>query len=117
MAVTIYNNIDRVAGNPQESVHILIELLWDTTLSPVARFDDEETMILGPVSLNSNDDGYWEKTVVPNEAILPADSVYRITETLRSGPVSVYFVSVPNPATPVVWVGDCIVVKPSWVVG
>jgi hypothetical protein len=115
MPVTIYNNIDKVAGNPQESVHVLIELLWDTNESPVARVDEEETMIQGSVSLSSDADGRWEKDVVPNDVILPVDNVYRITETLKSGPVSTYFISLSDGATADFWVGDFLVAKPSWV--
>lgn len=107
---TVYNNIDRVAGDPS-AVSIKIELLWDKADSLVAKDTDTETMYQGPFQTDSNDLGYWSASLVPNDVIEPTDNVYRITEGDWQ-----YYIFVPSSATPTYWTGNLSVIKPSWVV-
>ena len=115
MSVTIYNNIDKVAGDPQMSVTVTLELLWDQSVAPVAKVDDADTMIAGSYTFNGDEDGYWEREVVANEDISPADTVYKVTEAFSDGTNSTYYVSVVTSATPIQWVGDIIAATPDWI--
>jgi len=113
---TIFNNVDRVAGDPLSSVLVTIVLLWDTTLSPIAKIEAEDTIVRGTYGTTTDLDGHWEVDLVPNDEITPADSVYKITERLSTSNESVtYYVSVPNSATPTSWIGDILVEAPSWI--
>jgi len=107
---TVYNNIDKVAGDPS-AVTIKIELLWDKTDSPVAKDTDTETMYQGPFQTDVDEEGHWETSLVPNDVIEPTDNVYRITEGDW-----IYYIFVPSGATPTYWTGNISVTKPSWVV-
>lgn len=112
---TIFNNVDKVAGNPQ-SVYVEIALVWDTDESPIARDISNDSMIQGPVTVDADETGNWTINVVPNDSILPAANAYRIKETIKSTKVSTtYYISVPDAATPEFWVGDLIISTPSWV--
>lgn len=113
---TIYNNIDRVADEPKLGVNVKIDLVWDASTSPVALHIDEETMIQGSNGAQTDVEGYWEKDdIVPNDLISPAGSVYKITEELSNSNDVVYYISVPDNATPVFWTGGLIVSRPSYV--
>lgn len=112
---TIFNNIDKVAGEPLVSVIVNIVLSWDKNESAVATVTDEETMIRGTYGTETDVDGRWEINLVSNDEITPEDSVYKITERITStNETTIYYVSVPNSATPTSWVGDILVAKPSW---
>ena len=116
---TIYNNIEKVAGQAQEGVLVTITLLWDKDESIVAKIDDEDTMVQGSFGTSTDEDGRWEQaTIVTNDSITPAGSVYSVTERLAGTESAVtYYVSVPDGATPVYWVGDILVDKPEvWIV-
>lgn len=115
---TIYNNIDRVADIPKLGVKVTIDLVWEKSASPVAYQAGTETMIQGPVGTNTDAAGYWSKTsLVPNDEITPADSLYKITEEKQNQEDYTYFISIPTGATPVYWVGDLLVTEvPSWAV-
>lgn len=113
---TIFNNIDKVGGAAQAGVLVTIDLLWDTSASPVARISDEDTLVHGSFGTTTDEDGAWEQDVVPNDSILPADSVYKITERLSTSETGLtYYVSVPDNATPTFWVGDILTDTPEWV--
>ena len=118
MAV-IFNNIDRVAGDPLASVNVTIELIWDNSNNPVARVLDEDTVVRGLYGTTTDGDGHWEVDLVPNDEITPAGSLYKITERLSISNDSVtYYVSVPNAATPTSWIGDIVLDTddlPGWV--
>lgn len=112
---TIYNNVDKVAGDPQ-AVSIKVELVWDTDDSPVARDVANFTMIQGYVEIDSDENGAWELSLVANDDILPADNAYKITETVKStGVKSSYYISIADSATPNYWVGSVIISEPVWV--
>ena len=112
---TIFNNIDKVSGDPFPAVVVSVELKWDTAESPVAITDDE-TMIRGTYGTQTNSSGNWEVSgLVPNDQIEPAGSVYEVIERITtSNSVVTYYVSIPDSATPTYWVGDYIVEKPTW---
>jgi len=118
MAV-IFNNIDRVAGDPLASVNVTIELIWDNSNNPVARVLDEDTVVRCLYGTTTDGDGHWEVDLVPNDEITPAGSLYKITERLSISNDSVtYYVSVPNAATPTSWIGDIVLDTddlPDWV--
>lgn len=111
---TISNTIKKANGAPQANVLVSVTLSWDTDESPVARDADNDFVIQGKYETVTDLDGYWEVEVTSNEVIEPADSVYKITETLKSGERTTYFVSVPDGATPNYWVGDIMVSAPAW---
>jgi hypothetical protein len=106
---TVFNNIDRVAGDPLNAVNVAIELIWDTSVSSIARILNEDTVVRGLYSTTTDADGYWEVDLVSNDDIIPADSLYKITERLAiSNDTAVYYISVPNSATPISWIGDIV---------
>lgn len=107
---TVYNNLDKVAGDPS-SLLVKIELLWDKTDSPVAMDTATETMYQGPFQTEADETGYWSANLVSNSDIEPTDNVYRVTEGDW-----IYYVFVPSGATPTYWTGGIRVNKPSWVV-
>lgn len=112
---TISNKVERADGTPQ-SISVKIQLLWDSTESPVAKDSANDAMIQGSTTIDSDENGSWSLTVTSNDDILPANNVYKIVETAKTGSTSnTYYVSVPN-TDPSFWVGDIIVSKPSWVV-
>lgn len=112
---TVFNNVDRVAGDPLSAVLVSIVLLWDTTLSPVAKIDGEDTIVRGTYGTTTDIDGHWEVDLVPNDEITPASSVYQITERLSTSNESItYYISVPNSATPTSWIGDIMADTPGW---
>lgn len=112
---TIYNNIDKVAGDPQ-SVAVTIALVWDTNTSAVAKDTTNSSFIQGPVTVDSDELGAWVTDVVDNDSILPSDNAYKITEEIKSsGAKTTYYINVPAGATPNYWVGDLIISTPSWV--
>ena len=113
---TIFNNIERVAG-AAESALVTITLMWDTTVSPVAKVEDEDAMIQGSYGTSTDLDGNWSVALTANDDITPVDSVYKITERITQGnATTTYYVSVPNNATPTFWVGDILVDEPAWAV-
>ena len=114
---TVFNNINKVAGDPQMSTSVAIEIVWDRSVSPVARVDDDDKMIQAPFYSETDDDGRWETNLVSNDSILPADSLYRVTEKAsQNTPAVIYYISVPDNATPTFWAGDLIVTDvPVWV--
>lgn len=116
---TVFNNIDRVAGDPLSSVMVSISLLWDTSLGTVAKIEDEDTMVRGTYGTESDADGHWEIDLVSNDDITPADSVYKVSERITSSnDIATYYISVPNSATPTSWIGDIILSQeelPSWI--
>jgi hypothetical protein len=116
---TIFNNVDRVAGDPLSSVLVTIVLLWDTSESPMAKIEDEDTIVRGTYGTSTDLDGHWEVDLVPNDEITPVDSVYKITERLSTNNDSItYYISVPDSATPTSWIGDIILSQeelPSWI--
>lgn len=114
---TVFNEIDKVAGDPQR-VSVEIRLVWDKSVSPVAVDADDSVMIRGPLLIQTNDEGYWETSLTPNSEITPADNAYQITETIETpsgDEVAVYYISVPDGATPMFWVGGIMIDKPDWV--
>jgi len=117
---TVYNNIDKVAGDPQSSATVKIELLFDKDEASVAKHVSSEVMIQGYFSTSVNTAGEWSTSLVPNSEITPSDNVYFVTETITEAgsskqSVTSYYVTVPVSATPVFWVGGLIVPKPGWV--
>lgn len=113
---TVYNNIDKVAGNPYTSVVVSIALVWDTSESLVAKIEADETMVRGNFGTETDVDGHWEvEGIVPNDEITPADSVYKVTERDSSSNSVTYYISVPTAATPTSWIGDIIVSTPDWI--
>jgi len=112
----VFNNINKVAGEPQLSAQVTIYLSWDITLSPVAKVNSTDSMIQGPFGVSTDEEGHWSAMLVPNVDVFPAGSVYRVVESISSNVNdTVYYISVPDGATPVSWVGDIIVSEPSWI--
>lgn len=113
---TVFNTIERVAGDPQQNALVSIDLVWDETLSPVAKIDGQSRMINGPWGNQTDDDGFWRVDLVPNDQILPAGSLYVVSERLeQNNETHLYYIEVPAQATPVeLWAGDLIQPKPSW---
>lgn len=111
----VYNTIDKVGGDPQE-LSVRIEILWDHTDHPVAMHTDEETMCDGPIQFRVNALGEWEKNLQPNDLIVPADNVYRVTHWREEGLLNsiTYYMYVDSSA-PSFWAGNLIVPKPDWV--
>lgn len=117
---TIFNNIDRVAGDPQ-TAEVRIDLVWDTSSSPVARNTDEDTFYRGPFRIDVDEDGHWSVVIAANDDILPLDNAYKITETLLNEEddtdeiSNVYYIFVPATASPSYWVGDILIDTPDWI--
>ncbi len=111
---TVFNNIDRVAGNPLESVVVKITRIWDNSVSPVATVEDSDTMIRSSYGTETDALGNWEVDLVSNDEITPEDSVYKVTERISSD-TTTYYISVPDSATPTSWVGDLIIATPDWI--
>lgn len=115
---TIFNTVERVAGSDQPRFAVSVELIWDKGLSPVAKLDSEDRLIHGPYSTYADFDGYWEiENIHPNDIILPAGSVYKITETFGDSDATttqLYYITVPSGATPTYWVGDCLTGEPDY---
>lgn len=116
---TVYNNIDKVAGNPNDSIVVSIELIWDTTESVIAKVISEETVVNGTHGTETDDDGNWSvSNIVSNDDITPSGSLYKVTERDSSNNTVIYYIDVPDAATPTSWVGDIIVETadlPTWV--
>lgn len=110
---TIFNTIEKVAGQPQPNIVVTVTLLWDTSVSPVAMNSSEETMIQGPYVTRTDEVGHWEIAVDSNDLITPVDSVYKVSEAVSDGPYE-YYITVPDGATPTFWVGDVMTTTPGW---
>lgn len=112
---TVYNYIDRVAGDPLASVVVNITLVWDTDESPVAVDTDDETMVRGTFGVETDTDGYWEVDLIPNDEISPTGSLYKVVERISSTEeTATYYIEVPGAATPTAWVGSLITEEPTW---
>lgn len=111
---TIHNSIDKVAGDPQSSAEVKIEIVWDSSQAVVPRHVGTETIIVGPFQSDADEDGYWEANLVPNTEILPVHNAYRVTETVDTTDV-VYYVYVTDSATPNYWSHSVSIAKPGWV--
>lgn len=112
---TIFNTVERVAGEDEPRFVIRIDLLWDSSLAPVAKVEDADIMISGPFYTMSDADGFWKVDhVYPNDVIVPTGSVYRVTETFSSSEQK-YFIQIPSGATEFYWTGDYVVPSPVWV--
>lgn len=118
MTVMVFNTIKKAAGGSvQDDFDVEVTLSWDTDESSVALHVDGEAMLKGTYRTQTDNDGMWSVELIENEAITPADSVYKITETERNTAniVNEYYISVSEDATPGDrWVGDLIVPKPAW---
>ncbi len=113
---TIFNTVERVAGEDQPRFEVEVELVWDTTVAPVAKVEADDILIHGPYYATADNDGHWAiGDLYANTVIVPADSVYKITETFTDSSSQVYYVSIPDAATPVFWVGDILIAEPEYV--
>ena len=113
---TVFNEIDRVAGDPLTSVVVSITLSWDTDEQAIATSASSDVMIRGTYGTEVDADGRWSVDLVSNDDILPVDSVYKIVEReTPTGESYTYYISVPNNATPTFFVGDILTTAPSWV--
>jgi hypothetical protein len=116
---TVYNNIDRVAGDPQATAVVKVELLWDKTTYPVPKHVTEDYMIQGYFIIDVDEEGYWQASLVPNINIFPADSIYKVTDTIKEvdTPTTTYtyYIEVPDAASPHFWAGNLIKLDiPDW---
>jgi hypothetical protein len=108
----ISNTIKRAGGGAQDDFRVSVELVWDRSLSPVARNEVSDVMFSGPFTTSTDQDGYWQAELDPNESIVPAGSLYKVTETQRDGALeNIYYISVPDIDS---WVGDILADKPDW---
>lgn len=113
MSVKIHNTIERPDGVPQAGT-VLITISWDSSVSPLAVDPIDDVTIEGPGREITDNYGYWETTVVPNEIIEPEDSVYKVVETVGDS-IKTYFISVPNgDENDDFWIGDILTTKPTW---
>ena len=110
---TVFNNIDKGAGEAEAGVVVNISLQWDKDESSVAKIEDEDTMVRSDYAATTDVDGHWEVDLVANDDITPSGSVYKVAEKIETE-VTYYYIQVPGSATPISWVGDIIVDKPSW---
>lgn len=111
---TVHNTIDKVAGDPQSSADVTIEIVWDKTQGVVSKHDGTQTIIVGPFKADTDEDGYWEVNLVANTEILPIHNAYRVTEVVGSESIS-YYIYVSESATPNYWTQSIIIAKPGWV--
>lgn len=109
----IHSTIHGADGEPKANATVTIELSWDQDVSPIALDTDNDVAITGPDIEVTDEDGFWEAELVPNEVITPLHSVYKITEAV-DGEDRVYYVDVPDGATPVYFIGDILVPAPAW---
>lgn len=112
--VTVYNNVDKVAGDPQSSVEVVIDIVWDDSSSVAPTHTSTETMIIGPFKADTDELGHWETSLVPNPEILPANNAYKVTETVGTSVVS-YYIYVTDSATPSYWSQEVIIEEPEWI--
>ena len=110
---TLYNTIERVASRREEAGVVVIDLLWDTTVSSAATNASEERTINGPVRVATDLDGYWVvEDIDLNTDISPTENVYLVQE-YSDDEVLEYYVTLTSNAT--FWLGDVTVSKPAWV--
>lgn len=106
---TIYNTVETPGGAPLRHSDISVQLSSDPDAG-VPRVPDDEVVVRRTHTATTDDEGYWEMdSVIPNSEIEPSGTVYKITEADY-----VYYVSVPDAATPVFWIGDILVDTPEW---
>lgn len=108
---TIFNTIAKVGSDPQAAI-VTIELVWDTTVAGMARSTLADVSFEADFNTEVDELGYWSLNVTSNDNILPADSVYRITEVGEN--TVTYYISVPDSATPSFFVGDILAATPGW---
>lgn len=115
---TIFNTIEKPAGGAaQDDFDVTVTLSWDPEEGAIARDAEEQVTLKGVYKTQTDDEGYWSVSVVPNFDILPEGSVYKITETERGSTdvVNLYYISIDAPSSPMVyWVGDILVSTPAW---
>jgi hypothetical protein len=112
---TVSNTIVDPSGVDIESAKIKITLVWDKDLSAVIKDDAAQVLIAGAYSANTDSDGEWTVELEPNENLTPLGSLYRVSETVSPGDrKTVYYIDVPDGATPVYWVGDILASSPSY---
>lgn len=112
---TIFNTVERAAMLDQPRFVVRIELVWDRALADVASHVDTSVLIHGPASVIADNDGHWSiDDIYPNVDIVPGGSLYQITEVFSDKSSQVYYVDVPDAATPVFWVGDLLTSKPEY---
>jgi hypothetical protein len=112
--ITVFNNLKKPNSQPIRHVEVTIELSWDASLSSIPRNEEGDFVIDAVVYASTDVDGYWEADLVPNDTIVPINSLYKITERLSDTNINKYYISVYELATPVSWVGDLIVSEPDW---
>lgn len=111
---TIFNTIKKPANGIYSNVEVTVSLTWDTSISSIVSFPDEDSVFYGSYIVSSDDDGYWElDSIIENELLEPAGTLYKIMESTSAGNFT-YYVDVPTGATSVFWVGDILASKPSW---
>lgn len=111
---TLTNTSERAASIDQPGFRVVIELVWDTSESPIAIVDSLEMTIKGSFTTTADLDGEWTiEDIVSNNLITPADSAYRITETYGDGNISTYYVQLTSDSD--FWIGDVLVSEPDYV--
>lgn len=112
--ITIFNTLKKPNEQPLRNIGVVIELSWDTTVSPIPRNDSDEFIVDSKVYATTDVDGRWEVDIIPNDTITPVDTVYKVVETLSSTNINEYYISVPESSPSVSWVGDLLVDEPAW---
>lgn len=113
---TVNNTVYNPNGDAVEGAKVEIELVYNSASQAVAIDSDNDRIISGTYSTLTDSDGEWSATLVANEDITPASSVYKVTERIANVN-TVYYISVPaDGATPAPnWIGDILTTAPSYV--
>lgn len=109
----VYNTLKKPDSEPLRGVRVSAVLSWDESSVAAVRNEENDFVVDAEAMATTNLDGYWELDLFTNASLSPEGSIYRITETLTSTNVNVYYVSLSNVEGPV-WVGDILVSKPEW---
>lgn len=116
--VRIFNTLVSADGSPIQGGSVLVDLMWNRVLQPVAQPISSEYFFDTQWVTVSDASGLWEVNLVPNASITPAGNAYRITEKPRRYsyyPTTYYIVVPPESSTPVdYYVGDIKIDKPDW---
>ena len=113
MAITIQNTVLDPGGDPIVGIPVKIELLTDTTAPGASGYiNASEASVSWQASTTTDANGAWSQ-VVPagNDDIVPAGSVYRVTEIVDRAQVTTHLVDVPT-AAGTYWVGSYLATAP-----
>lgn len=108
----VFNTVKTPNGTPVRS-KVEVQLVAGPHPGDPGFLSDDQVTILSRVATGANDSGYWAVELEPNSEIEPANTYYKITERYPpANSTTVYYIRVPDDATPTYWVGDILINDP-----